>query len=307
MVCPSLDRWRAPVETAFGSLGIPYALEGPVRLAQTPVGHALLGLLRFAWLEAGRSDLFAFLRSPYSGLARSSADFVEGRLRGRAISMPERVEEEVRSLRSASIPPLDALRVAETPVAGVTALVQSMRRARARATTSGRRREERPPCARSLGAADDGARRLGAAHVRASDRGGRRRRARAGRRPAAHGRPRPRPCADAGACANPTARHRLRARPRGGHAAAPRRHVAVPRRRARDRLGGRLLRADSVSRDRYLFYTACSRPTRRLYLVREAATDEGARARRACSGRRSRRSFLPTRSPARRRDARSRS
>jgi ATP-dependent helicase/DNAse subunit B len=31
-----------------------------------------------------------------------------------------------------------------------------------------------------------------------------------------------------------------------------------------------------VSRDRYLFYTACTRATRRLYLVREAATDDGA-------------------------------
>src|SRR5581483_8562288 len=40
-------------------------------------------------------------------------------------------------------------------------------------------------------------------------------------------------------------------------------------------LGGRLERPDGVSRDRYLFYTACTRPTRRLYLVREAATDEG--------------------------------
>jgi ATP-dependent helicase/DNAse subunit B len=30
-----------------------------------------------------------------------------------------------------------------------------------------------------------------------------------------------------------------------------------------------------VSRDRYLFYTACTRATRRLYLVREAATDDG--------------------------------
>ena len=39
---------------------------------------------------------------------------------------------------------------------------------------------------------------------------------------------------------------------------------------------GRLLRTDPVSRDRYLFYTACTRPTRRLYLVREAATDDGA-------------------------------
>ena len=43
----------------------------------------------------------------------------------------------------------------------------------------------------------------------------------------------------------------------------------------RERLGGRLQRADPVARDRYLFYTACSRPTRRLYLVRESATDEG--------------------------------
>jgi len=41
------------------------------------------------------------------------------------------------------------------------------------------------------------------------------------------------------------------------------------------RTGARLMRPDSVSRDRYLFYTACTRATRRLYLVREAATDEG--------------------------------
>jgi ATP-dependent helicase/nuclease subunit B len=39
---------------------------------------------------------------------------------------------------------------------------------------------------------------------------------------------------------------------------------------------GRLLRTDPVSRDRYLFYTACTRATRRLYLVREAASDDGA-------------------------------
>jgi hypothetical protein len=39
--------------------------------------------------------------------------------------------------------------------------------------------------------------------------------------------------------------------------------------------GARLLRPDSASRDRYLFYTACMRPRRQLTLVREAATDEG--------------------------------
>ena len=277
VVCPSLDRWRAPVETAFGSLGIPYALEGPARLAQTPVGHALLGLLRFAWLEGGRSDLFAFLRSPYSGLARSSADFVEGRLRGRAIAMPERVEEEVRSLRSASIPPLDALRVAETPLAGVTALVQSMLRAA--------HGLERPPVGddprNDLRALDASVRlmteladweRLTSERVTEED--------------------------------VVAALERAVVQPRTGdpgrvpvltlERARTRRFDIVfvlgleegtlPRRggtspflddETRGRLGGRLLRADSVSRDRYLFYTACSRPTRRLYLVREAATDEG--------------------------------
>ncbi len=59
---------------------------------------------------------------------------------------------------------------------------------------------------------------------------------------------------------------------------------SLPRRRdgspfldddARRALGGRLLRADQASRDRYLFYTACARASRRLTLVREAATDEG--------------------------------
>ena len=43
----------------------------------------------------------------------------------------------------------------------------------------------------------------------------------------------------------------------------------------RRRLGARVRRLDQVGYDRYLFYTACTRPSRRLYLVREAATDEG--------------------------------
>src|SRR5205807_1737779 len=43
----------------------------------------------------------------------------------------------------------------------------------------------------------------------------------------------------------------------------------------RRRVGPSLQRTDPVARDRYLFYTACTRATSRLYLVREAATDEG--------------------------------
>ena len=46
-------------------------------------------------------------------------------------------------------------------------------------------------------------------------------------------------------------------------------------RRMLDERGARLQRPDPVSRDRYLFYTACTRPLERLYLVREAATDDG--------------------------------
>jgi RecB family exonuclease len=43
-----------------------------------------------------------------------------------------------------------------------------------------------------------------------------------------------------------------------------------------ERTRARLVRPEPVSRERYLFYTACTRPSRRLYLVREAASDDGA-------------------------------
>ena len=39
--------------------------------------------------------------------------------------------------------------------------------------------------------------------------------------------------------------------------------------------GRRLVRPDQLARDRYLFYTACTRPWKRLTLVREAASDDG--------------------------------
>ena len=46
-------------------------------------------------------------------------------------------------------------------------------------------------------------------------------------------------------------------------------------RRELDERGARLERPDPVERDRYLFYTACTRASQRLYLVREAADDDG--------------------------------
>ena len=128
LVAPSLDGWRAPLETVLGALGVPYAVESRVRLAATPLGHALLHFLRYAWLEGTRRDLFSFLRSPYSGLARSSVDYVEGRLRGRAIHTPGRVEEEAEKLREAPIPALGELRGAPSPTVGIRALIRSMLR-----------------------------------------------------------------------------------------------------------------------------------------------------------------------------------
>ena len=277
VVLPSLERWRGPVETAFGTLGIPYAVDAPLRFGQTGYGETLLALLRFAWNGAERSELFRYLRSPYSGLKRSSVDFVEGRLRGRAISAPSRVEEELEALREARLPALDAVRAAESPIGAVRELSESMLRAAYGL--------ERPPadehsrddlrayesCRRVL--ADlEGWERI-AEGVSRDDVIGALERATV-RQPAV---------SDAGRV---PVLDLMRARTRRfehvfvlglEEGSLPRRSPATPflDDEERRRLGPRLRRADAVSRDRYLFYTACTRPTERLYLVREAASDEG--------------------------------
>ena len=54
VVCPTLERFRGPLETAFATLGLPYGIEGRIRLAHTAFGQALLPLLRFAFLVGTR-------------------------------------------------------------------------------------------------------------------------------------------------------------------------------------------------------------------------------------------------------------
>jgi ATP-dependent helicase/DNAse subunit B len=282
VVAPSLDRLRAPLETAFTSLGLPYSYEGRLSLRRTPFGASLLGLLRFAWLGGSRRDLFAFLRSPYSGLARSRADFVEGRLRGRAVTEAERVVEEAERLLGHPIPALRDLRSAETPVAGAREIARSMLRAAYGL--------EAPPVGETsrldlraheavLKVLDelDGWRNLGgdlgldqivSALERAQIRLG------------ATGEPGRVAVVDL-----------MRARTRRWQAVFlvgmeegvfPRRSSESPflpderRRELEDAgRGRRLARPDPLARERYLFYTACTRAWRQLVLVREAADDEG--------------------------------
>ncbi len=282
VVCPSLDRWRAPLDTAFTTLGVPYALEGRLRLGQTPFGQALLALLRYVWLDGERRDLFAFLRSPFSGLSRPHVDFLEGRLRGRGVNVAARVEEEIGKLRGQPLPHLEAVRTATDPLVAVADLARAMTRAA--------HGLESPPtgeAARLDLRAHEQVRKLVAELEGWRDLGGEVTREEAvsllGDSPVR--------LAGAGEAGRVAVLDLLRARTRRFEVVfvlgleegrLPRRALGSPfldddqkAELERSSRAGRLLRTDPVARDRYLFYTACTRPTRRLYLVREAANDEG--------------------------------
>jgi ATP-dependent helicase/DNAse subunit B len=280
IVVPGYERVRGALETVLGSFRIPYAVDGEVRLTQTPLVHALAALLRFAWGGGTRNDLFRFLRSPFSGLERRAVDFVEGRLRGRAVQAPERVLEEAERLRGGPLPALAELRAATEPVEAVRELAEQMLR-----NAYGL---ERPPA--------DGASRLDLRAYEALRRllaeleGWHELCGELSREDvlaAVEGAVLPRRSGDdAGRVAVVDLR---RARTRRFDAvfvlgleegSLPRRATGSPfldedTRHALDEQGARLSRPDPVALDRYLFYTACTRASQRLYLVREAADDDG--------------------------------
>ena len=282
LVVPSVERWRAPLETVLGTLGIPFAIEGRIRLGQTAFGQALLSLLRFEWQQGGRRELYAFLRSPYSGFVRANVDFLEGRLRGRGVATRDSVEQETIRLRDGQpLPPLEGLRGAAGAVEAVRATATAMlrgahgidappvgeaSRADLRAYEAVSRLLDELEGWRALGGdltADDVLGALEHAEVRLGSAGERGRvaildlaRARTRRFDAVY----------------------LLGLEEG---TLPRRGAASPfldddaRGELDQRSAARLARPDPVERERYLFYTACTRATRRLTLVREAAGDEG--------------------------------
>jgi RecB family exonuclease len=281
VVCPSVESVRLPLATAFAALAVPVSFEGRAPLRSTPFGHALLSLLRFAWHGGARPELFAHLRSPYSGLQRKDVDWVEGRLRGRGIVAGERAVEVAVQLRDGrSLPPLDALQADGGPIEAVRRLAATMLR-NAHGTSA-------PPLgprvlsdlrshdavtrtldeleALAAGGYELTSGDLLAGLERATVRGD-----------------------GTGAPGKVAVLDLLRGRTRRFDAlfvlgleqgSLPRRPRIEPfvddeARRALDERGARLVRPDAASRDRYLFATACSRPRRRLVLVRQAVGDEG--------------------------------
>jgi RecB family exonuclease len=276
IVCDSPDRWRTPLGAACSQLQVPFAVEHGRRLGDTALGRGLLSLLRYAWLGGGRGELFTFLRSPYSGLERRSVDFVEGRLRGRAIAEPARVDEESERLRGAPVPALVGLRAADDPVAGVRDLVSLMVR-----NAWGL---ESPP---TVEAARDDTRAYRVA-VRAleelqdvAEHG-----VRIEHEDVVPALERTWVAPDSPSTGRVAVLDHEHARTREfdvvfvlglEEGSFPRRARPSPllSEDVRRDLGGRLERPDAVARDRYLFYTTCTRARQRLVLVREAAGDEG--------------------------------
>ena len=255
----------------------------PDRQDRVRPGAALVPALRVARWRAPRPlrlPALAVLRAD----PRAHVDYLEGRLRGRAVSDPARVVEETLKLRGQPLRVLDAFRGRARPPGGRPRArplddprcvrPRSAARRRGRRSSTCARTVPSPSSWTSSSAWID----LGGALSREELYGALER---ATLRLARGDEP-----------GRVAVTDLLRARTRrtevvfllgleegsfprrAAGLALPRRRGA-PRRSTRRPARARLTKPDAVSRERYFFYTACTRPSRRLYLVREAATDDG--------------------------------
>ena len=269
---------RAPLETAFGALGIPYAVEGRVG------SRRRRSATRCSRCFASPGSAAGAATSSRSCARRTRASRRAGRLRRGAAARargPARRSAWSRRRRSCRGAAAAGARAARRQRRRSRRCARSRRdaarRVRARAPAGGRDVAARPArlrgCARLL---DELERWAGSAGVTRDDVVAALERAtvapRSAREPGRVAVARP------PARAHAPFRRRLRARARGGKPAAARAVVAVPRRRrrgARSTSAARLQRPDPVEPRPLPLLHRVHAAARAAHLVREAATDDG--------------------------------
>ncbi len=124
VVVPRPPRATDPIVAALAQRGVPTAIDLLVTFGSTAFGQALLRFLSVVWDDyASRPNLYAFLRSPWSGVERSRVDTAERFAR----SNRDRTAEAALADRSLSAVAAFAARVAGlSPLEAVEAVVTSM-------------------------------------------------------------------------------------------------------------------------------------------------------------------------------------